>query len=62
MEAFLVSTSIVAIGDKTKRLALIFDARFRQSAPIIPDSLTASLVSQTLLARKRYATFHEEEK
>jgi putative Ca2+/H+ antiporter (TMEM165/GDT1 family) len=62
MKAFLVSTSIVGIVDKTKRIALILGTRFRKSASIIPDILTASLVSWTLLPRKRHATFHEEEK
>jgi putative Ca2+/H+ antiporter (TMEM165/GDT1 family) len=38
MEAFLVSTGIVALaemGDKTQLLALILAARFRQPWPIV---------------------------
>jgi len=46
MDAFLVSTGIVAlaeIGDKTQLLALILAARFRKPMPIIAGILVATL-------------------
>ena len=46
MEAFLVSTGIVAlaeIGDKTQLLAFILAAKFRKPAPIILGILIATL-------------------
>ena len=46
MEAFLVSTGIVALaemGDKTQLLALILAARFRRPAPIILAILIATI-------------------
>ena len=48
LEAFLISTGIVAlaeIGDKTQLLALILAARFRKPAPIILGILVATLVN-----------------
>ena len=48
MEAFLVSTGIVAlaeIGDKTQLLAFILAAKFRKPAPIILGSLAATLAN-----------------
>lgn len=48
MEAFLVSTGIVAlaeIGDKTQLLAFILAARFRRPWPIILGVLVATLVN-----------------
>ena len=48
MEAFLVSTGIVALaemGDKTQLLALILAARFRQPLPIIAAILLATVVN-----------------
>lgn len=51
MEAFLVSTGIVAlaeIGDKTQLLALILAARFRKPWPIVLGILTATLVNHGL--------------
>ena len=48
MEAFLVSTGIVALGemgDKTQLLALILAARFRQPLPIIAGILVATLAN-----------------
>ena len=48
MEAFLVSTSIVAlaeIGDKTQLLAFILAAKFRKPVPIILGILIATLVN-----------------
>ena len=48
MEAFLVSTGIVAlaeIGDKTQLLAFILAAKFRKPAPIILGILAATLVN-----------------
>lgn len=51
MEAFLVSTVVVAIGeigDKTQLLALILAARFRRPLPIIFGILVATLVNHAL--------------
>jgi putative Ca2+/H+ antiporter (TMEM165/GDT1 family) len=51
MEAFLVSTGVVAlaeIGDKTQLLALVLAARFRKPAPIILGILIATLVNHAL--------------
>jgi len=51
VEAFLVSTGIVAlaeIGDKTQWLALILAARFRKSAPTFMAILAAKLINHGL--------------
>jgi putative Ca2+/H+ antiporter (TMEM165/GDT1 family) len=51
MEAFLVSTGIVAlaeIGDKTQLLAFILAARFKNPLPIIAGILCATLVNHGL--------------
>ena len=51
MEAFLVSTGIVAlaeIGDKTQLLALLLAARFRKPVPIIFGILVATLLNHAL--------------
>ena len=51
MEAFLVSTGIVAlaeIGDKTQLLAFILAAKFRQTMPIILGILVATLLNHGL--------------
>jgi putative Ca2+/H+ antiporter (TMEM165/GDT1 family) len=48
VEAFLVSTGIVALaefGDKTQLLALILAARFRKPLPILAGILAATLVN-----------------
>ena len=48
MEAFLVSTSIVAlaeIGDKTQLLAFILAAKFRRPWPIVAGILVATLAN-----------------
>jgi putative Ca2+/H+ antiporter (TMEM165/GDT1 family) len=48
MEAFLVSTGIVAlaeIGDKTQLLAFILAAKFRKPVPIVLGILAATLVN-----------------
>lgn len=48
MEAFLVSTGIVAlaeIGDKTQLLAFILAAKFRKPVPIILGILIATLIN-----------------
>jgi putative Ca2+/H+ antiporter (TMEM165/GDT1 family) len=50
LEAFLVSTSIVAlaeIGDKTQLLAFVLAAKFRKPASIILGMLVATLVNHT---------------
>lgn len=51
MEAFLISTGIVAlaeIGDKTQLLALVLAARFKKPWPIIGGILVATLVNHAL--------------
>jgi putative Ca2+/H+ antiporter (TMEM165/GDT1 family) len=51
MEAFLVSTGVVAlaeIGDKTQLLALVLAARFRKPLPIILGILVATLANHAL--------------
>jgi len=51
MEAFLVSTGIVAlaeIGDKTQLLALMLAARFKKPVPIIWGILVATLANHAL--------------
>jgi Ca2+/H+ antiporter, TMEM165/GDT1 family len=51
MEAFLVSTGIVALaemGDKTQLLALILAVRFRKPWPIVLGILVATLVNHGL--------------
>jgi putative Ca2+/H+ antiporter (TMEM165/GDT1 family) len=51
MEAFLVSTGVVAlaeIGDKTQLLALVLAARFRKPVPIIIGILIATLANHFL--------------
>jgi Ca2+/H+ antiporter, TMEM165/GDT1 family len=51
MEAFLVSTGIVALaemGDKTQLLSLVLAARFRKPWPIVWGILAATLVNHAL--------------
>ena len=51
MEAFLVSTGVVAlgeIGDKTQLLAMLLAARFRRPLPIILGILVATLANHAL--------------
>jgi len=51
MEAFLVSTGIVALGemgDKTQLLAVLLAARFRRPLPIISGILVATLANHAL--------------
>ena len=51
MEAFLVSTGVVAlaeIGDKTQLLALVLAARFRKPVPILLGILVATLANHAL--------------
>ncbi|WP_428420596.1 TMEM165/GDT1 family protein [Methylibium sp.] len=48
MEAFLVSTGVVALGemgDKTQLLALLLAARFRRPVPIVLGILVATLIN-----------------
>ncbi|MBQ0932966.1 TMEM165/GDT1 family protein [Ideonella sp. 4Y16] len=48
MEAFLVSTGLVALGemgDKTQLLALMLAAKFRRPAPIVAGILVATLLN-----------------
>lgn len=50
LEAFLVSTGLVAvaeIGDKTQLLALMLAAKFRRPVPIILGILAATLLNHT---------------
>jgi len=51
MEAFLVSTAIVALaemGDKTQLLSLVLAARFRRPWPLVLGILTATLCNHAL--------------
>ena len=51
MEAFLVSTGVVALGemgDKTQLLAILLAARFKKPAPIILGILVATLANHAL--------------
>ena len=51
MDAFLISTAIVAlaeIGDKTQLLAFVLAARFRRPWPIVLGILVATLVNHAL--------------
>lgn len=51
MEAFFVSTGVVAlaeIGDKTQLLAFVLAARFKRPLPIIAGILAATIVNHTL--------------
>jgi putative Ca2+/H+ antiporter (TMEM165/GDT1 family) len=51
MEAFLVSTGIVALaemGDKTQLLSLVLAARFRKPWPIVLGIFTATVVNHAL--------------
>lgn len=51
MEAFLISTGIVAlaeIGDKTQLLALMLAARYRRAWPIILGIFTATIFNHTI--------------
>ena len=51
MEAFLVSTGVVALaetGDKTQLLALLLAARYRRPVPIVLGILAATLVNHAL--------------
>jgi Ca2+/H+ antiporter, TMEM165/GDT1 family len=51
MEAFLVSTAVVAIGeigDKTQLLALLLAARFKRPIPIVLGILLATLANHSL--------------
>lgn len=53
MDAFLVSTSIVAlaeIGDKTQLLAFILAAKFRRPWPIVAGILVATLANHAFAA------------
>ena len=54
MEAFLVSTGIVAvaeIGDKTQLLALLLAAKFRRPLPIILGIFIATVANHAGAAR-----------
>lgn len=53
MEAFLISTGLVALaemGDKTQLLALLLAAKFRKPIPIILAILIATLLNHALAA------------
>lgn len=49
MEAFLVSTGVVALGemgDKTQLLAIVLAAAFRKPWPIVAGIFVATIVNQ----------------
>jgi putative Ca2+/H+ antiporter (TMEM165/GDT1 family) len=51
MEAFLISTGVVALGemgDKTQLLAILLAARFRKPVPIVLGILVATLANHAL--------------
>ena len=51
MEAFLISTGVVALGemgDKTQLLAMLLAAKFRRPLPIILGILVATLANHAL--------------
>ena len=51
VEAFLISTGVVAlaeIGDKTQLLSMVMAARFRKPVPIIAGILVATLLNHAL--------------
>ncbi|MCC6195070.1 MAG: TMEM165/GDT1 family protein [Burkholderiales bacterium] len=51
LEAFLISTGVVALGelgDKTQLLALVLAARFRRPWPIVAGILVATLANHTI--------------
>ena len=51
MEAFLISTSVVALaemGDKTQLLSLVLAARFRKPLPIVLGIFVATVVNHAL--------------
>ena len=51
MEAFLLSTSIVALaemGDKTQLLALVLAARFRKPWPVVLGIFVATVVNHAV--------------
>src|SRR5579872_4100707 len=51
LEAFLVSTGLVAlgeIGDKTQLLSLVLAARFRRPWPIVAGIFTATLANHSM--------------
>ncbi len=53
MEAFLISTGVIAfaeLGDKTQLLAILLAARFRAPLPIIFGILGATVLNHTLAA------------
>jgi putative Ca2+/H+ antiporter (TMEM165/GDT1 family) len=53
VEAFLLSTGLVALaemGDKTQLLALVLAARYRRSVPIVLGILIATLANHALAA------------
>ena len=53
MDAFLISTGLVALaemGDKTQLLALLLAARYRQPLPILIAILLATLFNHALAA------------
>ena len=53
LEAFLVSTGVVALaemGDKTQLLALLLAARFRRALPVVAGIFVATLVNHALAA------------
>lgn len=57
MEAFLISTGMVAIaeiGDKTQLLAIVLAAKFRKPVPIILGILAATILNHALAASLGY--------
>jgi len=52
VEAFLVSTGVVSLGemgDKTQLLAFLLAAKFKRPIPVMPGILTATIVNHALV-------------
>lgn len=61
LEAFLVSTGLVAIaeiGDKTQLLAMVLAAKFRRPVPIILGILVATILNHTGAAALGFVVAH----
>ena len=61
MEAFLISTGLVAvaeIGDKTQLLAIVLAAKFRRPVPIILGILAATILNHTGAAALGFVVAH----
>jgi hypothetical protein len=61
VEAFLLSTGVVALaemGDKTQLLALVLAARYRRPVPVVMGIFVATLANHALARRRRRLDDH----